>query len=123
MKRSFQRLSNTFKDRFGRALTYRGVFKTEFYKRYTTEPQRNTSRDRGTIVSVDGTDWYLKPGYAPVPHPNVNFQGVEVTLDLTKNERYWLENNMMQFGWTFRVGTRMGNKDLLVYIPEYDQKQ
>ena len=120
MKKSFQRLNMEFRKQFGTQMSYRAVFDKEFFKRFSTVPQRNTAKDRGTIVTVKGTDYYLLPGEKAVPGPDVQFEGVEVYSDITVAERQWLDRNLRRHGWTALPGHRMGNPNLLLYIAEYD---
>lgn len=120
MKPSFQRLNASFQKEFGRKMQHRGTFEKEFFKRYSTEPQRGAAKDRGSIASHNGTDYYLKPSERALPSPSVPFNGVEVITVLTDTERRWLAKNSLRFGWSDVVGVRMMNPNLFTYFHELD---
>lgn len=120
MKQSFQRLNTAFQKEFGRKMQHRVALEKEFFKRYGTEPQRGTAKDRGSIASHLGTDYYLKPGEKALPPPSVPFDGVEIITKLTDPERRWLAMNSLRFGWSDVVGGRMMNPNLFAYFHELD---
>ena len=120
LKTSFQRLNAAFQKEFGRKMQHRVAFEKEFFKRYSTTPQRGAAKDRGSIASHNGTDYYLLPGEKALPSPSVPFNGVEVITKLTDVELRWLAMNSLRFGWSDVVGGRMMNPNLLVYFHELD---
>lgn len=120
MRKSFNRLNAGFKEKFGKTLTFRGKFDTEFFKRYSTTPSMHSNLLDGSWVVYQDKSYYLKPGERALPAPDTFFNGVEITCNLSRSELKWIESYGKDYGWNNLAGNRIKNPKLIRYMPHTD---